>query len=224
VLVRGARVRKVVVGPTADADRAVDFARYALRQAGRGRPAPLSDAGRRLQDVLLGDVAERLPGAPAVVLSPTSLRDGTATVQRTLAALDGAALAHVAAHGRFRDDSPLFSSLDLDDGPLTVHDLELLATPPHRVVLSACESGVMAPVGPGELLGLVSALLAVGTAGVAASVVAVNDEATAELMVELHAGLEAGEDLAAALLRVRRAAAGDPLHEATAASFLALGV
>ena len=49
-----------------------------------------------------------------------------ATVEAALHALDGARLAHVAAHGRFRADSPLFSSLELADGPLTVHDLERL--------------------------------------------------------------------------------------------------
>jgi CHAT domain-containing protein len=168
-------------------------------------------------------------GAEVAVVAPrhpdaTVLRDGAATVENTLDALDGAGLAHIAAHGHFREDSPLFSSLHLDDGPLTVHDLELLASPPHRVVLSACESGVTAAIGAGELLGLVTALLSAGTAGVMASVVAVNDEATSDLMVDVHAGLEAGEDLAGALQRARTAARGDPVREATAASFLALGV
>ncbi|HEX9032504.1 MAG TPA: hypothetical protein VF834_11710, partial [Streptosporangiaceae bacterium] len=54
----------------------------------------------------------------------TVLGSGTATASRVLQALDGADLAHIAAHGTFRADSPLFSSLHLDDGPLTVHDLE----------------------------------------------------------------------------------------------------
>ena len=56
----------------------------------------------------------------------------------------------------------MFSSLDLDDGPLTVHDLERLDRAPHRIVLSACESGVVAPIGAGEMLGLVSAMLVDG--------------------------------------------------------------
>lgn len=154
----------------------------------------------------------------------TVLRDGSATVEKSLLTLDGALVAHIAAHGHFRVDSPLFSALDLDDGPLTVHDLERLDRPPHRVILSACESGVLAPVGAGELLGLVAALLSLGTAGVAASVVPVNDRASGEVMVDLHAGLDRGDDLAGALLRTRAAAYGDPVREATAASFLALGV
>ena len=41
----------------------------------------------------------------------------------------------------------MFSSLELDDGPLTVHDFERLKKAPYRLVLSACDSGVMVPVG-----------------------------------------------------------------------------
>jgi CHAT domain-containing protein len=152
------------------------------------------------------------------------LRHGTATVERTLQALDGAAVAHVAAHGNFREDSPMFSALDLDDGPLTVHDLERLATAPHRMVLSACESGVMAPIGAGELLGLVAAMLSMGSAGVVSTVAKVNDHATADLMVHVHDALDTGAGLGEVLLRTRRAARGDPVHEATAAAFSAMGV
>ncbi len=154
----------------------------------------------------------------------TVLRGADATVAATLAALDGARLAHVATHGLFRPDSPMFSSLLLHDGPLTVHDLELLHRAPYRFVLSACDSGVMVPVGADELLGLAAALLAMGTAGVVSSVAKVNDAATAELMVELHHALAGGGGLSEALLDVRRAARGDPVAEATAAAFVGLGV
>ena len=146
-----------------------------------------------------------------------------ATVAASLAALDGAALAHVAAHGHFREDSPLFSSLTLADGPLLVHDLQRLRRPPHRVVLSACESGVMQPVGDQELLGLAAALLSMGTAGVVSSLAEVDDAATVEVMVALHASLRAGGGLGDALLAARRVAAGDPVLTATAASFTVLG-
>ena len=153
------------------------------------------------------------------------LLDGQdATLAAVLDALDGADLAHLATHGRFRADSPLFSALDLADGPLTVHDLERLRTAPYRVVLSACESGVLAPVGAQELLGLAAALFSIGTAGLVSSVGEVNDAATADLMVGLHDGLAAGKDPAAALLDVRRAVADDPVAAGTAAAFVALGV
>ncbi len=151
------------------------------------------------------------------------LRDGTATVERCLAALDGAAVAHIAAHGRFRADSPMFSSLELDDGPVTVHDLERLDQAPHRLVLSACESGVVAPIGAGEMLGLASAMLSMGTTGIVSSVAPVNDAATAVLMLDVHRALDDGDDLGTVLLRARRLASGDRVREATAAAFLAMG-
>ena len=156
-----------------------------------------------------------------------TLLDGAdATVERAMAGLDGATLAHVAAHGRFRPDSPLFSSLEMADGPLTVHDLERLKVAPYRLILSACESGVLAPVGADELLGLASALFSIGTAGLVCSIAEVNDDATAALMLDLHDHLTRNAEggLAEALLAARLAAKGDPTREATAAAFLALGV
>ncbi|CUR59955.1 putative Tetratricopeptide TPR_4 [metagenome] len=164
---------------------------------------------------------------PAVAAQDPSAEvlDGDgATVEASLAALDGAALAHVAAHGHFREDSPLFSSLVLADGPLLVHDLQRLQRPPHRVVLSACESGEMAPVGAQELLGLSAALLSMGTAGIVSSLGEVDDAATVEVMVALHAALREGRGLGEAMLAARRAAADDQVLAATAASFTVLGI
>jgi CHAT domain len=151
------------------------------------------------------------------------LADGTATARRVLEALDGAPLAHIAAHGTFRADSPLFSSLLMDDGPLTVHDLEGLRSAPYRLILSSCDSGMLATAGANELLGLTSSLVPLGTAGIAASVVPVNDQATVGLMIELHRGLQRGATLGQALCQARAAVHGDPVQAATAWSFVALG-
>jgi CHAT domain-containing protein len=118
----------------------------------------------------------------------------------------------------------MFSSLELDDGPLTVHDLERLKQAPHRLMISACDSGVMVPVGANELLGLASALLSLGTAGIVSSIAEVNDEATVELMLDLHRGLATGVGLAEVLFLARERAQGELVREATAAAFVALGV
>ena len=146
-----------------------------------------------------------------------------ATVDRTLDVLEGAHLAHLAAHGDFRGDAPLFSSLMLADGPLMVHDLDRLKRPPRSVVLSACDSGGVHPIGADEALGLVSSLLAMGTRSVVASVNPVNDVATATVMTHVHAAVAAGCSLAEGLRAARRAVGGDPLLAATAASFTVWG-
>lgn len=195
-----------------------------LRARATARPAPA-----RRRTVLVSGPGLATGGAEVPLLAAshpdaTLLAGKDATLEQVMHQLDGADLVHLAAHGNFRADSPLFSALDLADGPLTVHDLERVRRAPYRVVLSACESGVLAPVGAEELLGLAAALFSLGTAGLVSSVAEVNDTATADLMVELHAALADGADPATALHRVRRQTAGDPVAAGTAAAFLALGV
>jgi tetratricopeptide (TPR) repeat protein len=161
----------------------------------------------------------------------TVLGGGTATTARVLEAIDGAGLAHIAAHGVFRADSPLFCSLRLDDGPMTVHDVGRLRRAPFRLILPSCESARLAPAGADELLGLASALLPLGTAGIVASVAQVSDRAAAPLMLALHRRLRAAGPgpgaLAAALRDARsdacRATADDPVVTAAGWSFIALG-
>ncbi len=150
------------------------------------------------------------------------LADGQATTERVLAAMDGASLVHVAAHGTFRSDSPLLSALELDDGPLTVYDLERLGRAPHRVVLSSCNSAVGAPSGADELLGVVSALMSLGSVGIIASVVPVDDPSTVPFMLALHRHLH-DLPLGQALVQARRAVADDRAASIAADSFIALG-
>ena len=167
-------------------------------------------------------------GAEVPLIAPlyddvTVLDDAAATADKVLSALDGAWLAHIAAHGTFRADSPLFSSLRMHDGPLTVYDFERLNRAPYRLVLSSCEGGVLAPAGANELLGLVSSLLPLGTAGIIASIMPLNDEAVVPLMVELHRHLRAGKSLAESIQHVRHELTDDPVQHATAMSLVSLG-
>ncbi|MFF1546805.1 CHAT domain-containing protein [Streptomyces sp. NPDC058291] len=154
---------------------------------------------------------------------PVVLEQEDAHVPRVLAELDGAALAHIAAHGAFRADSPMFSSLRMADGPLIVHDFERLARSPYRIILSSCDTARLASVGADELLGLVTALLPLGTAGVVASSAPVNDAAVVPLMLALHKGVSAGLSLAEALRDARAALPGDAVHQATGWAFTAFG-
>jgi CHAT domain-containing protein len=134
------------------------------------------------------------------------LRGSAGTVDAILAGLDGAALAQLACHGRFRADQPQFSRLALADGPLIVHDLSRLARAPRVLVLSACEAARCASVPGDELLGLAAALLALGTRTLIAPVTSVPDRATVALMTALHRRLLAGEAPAAALAAASAAA------------------
>ncbi|MEV5718101.1 CHAT domain-containing protein [Amycolatopsis mediterranei] len=157
-------------------------------------------------------LARRYPGA-------RRFTGRTARVEPVLAALDGAALGHLAAHGTFRTDNPLFSSLRLADGPLTVYDLERLAHPPRQVVLSGCDSGRSAIHAGDELLGLASALLALGTTSLVATVLPIPDDAGRALMVRHHRHLASGLTPAAALARAQSDLPDSP----AAASYVCYG-
>jgi CHAT domain-containing protein len=146
------------------------------------------------------------------------LADGDATAAALLGAFADSDVLHIAAHGRLRTDNPLFSSLELKDGPVTAYDLEQLASLPSTVVLSCCHAGSSHTVAPGESLGLASTLLRLGVRTVVASVTEVDDRASAPLMGILHRSIASGKDAASALAQLQRD------RDPTALAFVAYGV
>jgi predicted negative regulator of RcsB-dependent stress response len=168
------------------------------------------------------DHAEREVEALAVVhKGPTVLARSDASADRALEAIGKSDLAHVACHGAYRADNPLFSTLRLDDGPLNAFDLERLPAIPRTVVLSACNVAMGAPAGGGALLGLASAVMTFGARSVIAPLTPVSDERVVAAMVQLHRGILDGLDAPTALGRVALDDEGrlDP----TAAAFVVIG-
>jgi tetratricopeptide (TPR) repeat protein len=206
------------------ADRAVTVAPSALAWLHARGIEPPSD---RTVAVVVG------PGLKGAEAEAVALADryahadilaaGMATVEKVLVSLEGRWLAHIAAHGTFRPDNPLFSSLLMEDGPLTVHDLQRLGRAPYRLVLSCCDSGVTASAGADELLGLIAALGQLGTAGVLAPVVPVNDAATVQFSIALHERLATGATASQALRDARLSSGDDPCSYATARAYVAFG-
>ncbi|MGI8551582.1 MAG: CHAT domain-containing protein, partial [Dehalococcoidia bacterium] len=110
-----------------------------------------------------------------------------------------AGVIHLAAHGRFRADAPLFSSIELAGGPLTVADIFSLQLGSALVTLSGCETGRAVIGGGDELAGLVRAFLYAGAAGLLVSQWRVEDASTAALMVRFYLELRQGAGFAQAL-------------------------
>ncbi|WP_245623134.1 CHAT domain-containing protein [Spirillospora albida] len=142
--------------------------------------------------------ADREIAALRALYPAARVLDGAAARAETVRdALDGASVAHIAAHGEFHRGNALFSRLHLADGPLMVHDLEAVTRPPELIVLSACDTG-RADEGD-ALLGMAGVLLSLGTATVIASVTPVRDAATPAFMTAFHTALRRGESPARAL-------------------------
>jgi len=164
---------------------------------------PLLVAGPDLEHAAreVTEIAKSYPGC-------RPLLPDTATVGAALRALDGAPLAHLAAHGHHDQENFLFSRIDLADGPLMAYDIQQLTAAPRHVVLSSCDVG-RTVVRPGEeILGFTAALLYIGTASVTSSVTRVGDDAAVGIMTAYHRLLTAGTRPAEALAR---ATATEPL-------------
>jgi CHAT domain-containing protein len=106
---------------------------------------------------------------------------------------------HLAAHGDFRPDNPLFSGLSLSGGWLTTLDIFGLRLDASLVTLSACQTGRNVVGGGDELLGLMRAFLCAGAASLVLSLWAVEDQSTAQLMVAFYRRLAEGWNKEAAL-------------------------
>ncbi len=130
---------------------------------------------------------------------------------------------HLACHGSFRPDSPLFSALLLADGWLTVHDTYGMDLDCHLVVLSACETGLSA-VAPGdELIGLARGFFSAGVPSLLVSLWTVHDETAAWLMERFYKRLHMGDGPAAALRHAQRELLADHPHPFFWSPFVLLG-
>ena len=106
---------------------------------------------------------------------------------------------HIATHGYFRQDNPMFSSIRLGGSHLSLYDLYHLRLPAELVVLSGCATGLNVVTPGDELMGLVRGLLQAGAQSLVLSLWDVHDESTREFMIGFYTRLQAGFPKAAAI-------------------------
>jgi CHAT domain-containing protein/tetratricopeptide (TPR) repeat protein len=172
-----------------------------------------------------------LPGAYAETeliarlhVNSETLIGESARVGPVLDKLERSDIVHIAAHGVLRRDNPLFSAVELADGPLTGYDLESMAHVPSCVVLSACSSGAGHATVADETLGLAWILLGRGARHVVAPLLPVPDASTTPLMVALHAALRDGCGAPEALSAAAAGVSPDDVRGVAVASvFVAYG-
>ena len=189
-LVPGIRGRIVTVAPSATF--------WAQRSSSAGRPdgervvalagPGLSRAVSEVRDV------ERAWGVAAA-----TGRNAVANGQQLRDALSDSTIVHVAAHGIHQDESPLFSSVVMGDGPVFAHEFQRTGIGAQHVVLSSCEVGRTHVRAGDEALGLTASLLATGVRSVVAAVGPVGDADAHTVMAAYHRVLAQGLDAAEAL-------------------------
>ena len=156
--------------------------------------------------LVLGVADWRTPSIPDEVRSVASLLPDTevyldeAASRRVLAERGPASrLLHIASHGDFREDEPVFSSIRLGDGYLTIYDLQQMHLPLELATISGCGTGLSAVIGGDELLGLVRGFLRAGARSLLLSLWDLHDRTTAEFMKGFYSRYTAGVDKAAAV-------------------------
>ncbi len=145
-------------------------------------------------------VAASLPGAKLLLgeqANAEALRRG-----------HGSRFVHIATHGHFRRDNPMFSAIQLGTSRLSLFDLYDLRLAAELVVLSGCGTGLGAVLGGEELVGLTRGLLYAGAQSALVSLWDVHDASTAAFMRRFYRHLTAGfgraQALRQAMLDLRR--------------------
>jgi CHAT domain-containing protein len=147
----------------------------------------------------------RLPYAVEEASTIGELWDGqlaleeAATLTRFVTAAPEQRILHLATHGDFRPDNPVFSGLALADGWLTTLDIFNQRLQASLVTLSACQTGRSVVAGGDELLGLMRAFLGAGAASLVATLWAVEDSSTAQIMEHFYRNLAQGHTKGQAL-------------------------
>jgi tetratricopeptide (TPR) repeat protein len=106
---------------------------------------------------------------------------------------------HIATHGYFRQDNPMFSSIRLGNSLLSLFDLYQLQLNAELVTLSGCGTGMNVVIGGDELIGLVRGLLYAGAQTLMVSLWEVHDESTAEFMGDFYRSYSTSANKANAL-------------------------
>jgi CHAT domain-containing protein/tetratricopeptide (TPR) repeat protein len=91
-------------------------------------------------------------------------------------------LLHIATHGVYRQDNPMFSGIRLGDGYLNLYDLYQMRLNAKLVTLSGCATGMNFVAAGDELLGLQRGLFCAGATTLLLSLWDVHDQSTSQLM------------------------------------------
>jgi CHAT domain-containing protein len=165
-------------------------------------------ASTNASSLVFGIADERAPQileearSVAAILPQSSLRLGS---EATSSALRNegphSGLLHIATHGVYRQDNPMFSGIRLGDGYLNLFDLYQMRLNANLVALSGCATGMNFVAAGDELVGLQRGLFCAGASTLLLSLWDVHDQSTAELMKLFYGEYLRTGEMAGALQR-----------------------
>ncbi|HLF83319.1 MAG TPA: CHAT domain-containing protein, partial [Blastocatellia bacterium] len=194
------------------------------RSKNQGRPAgPGMLVALGLPEAGTPSIGDEIQNLGALFPNSVILTEDQATRENLFEAAPRARFLHLASHGYFRRDNPMFSFLKLADANLHFYSLLDLQLNAEMVTLSACHTGVNKVFPGDELHGLVRGFLYAGAPSVVASLWAVSDRSTADFMREMYSQIRAGATKRAALRRAQLAVKDAYGHPYYWAPFVLMG-
>lgn len=130
---------------------------------------------------------------------------------------------HIATHGYFRRDSPMFSGIRLGDSYLSLYDLYQMKLPAELVTLSGCSTGLSVVSAGDELLGLARGLIYAGAQTSLLTLWDVQDGSTTQLMKYFYSRLESAQNKAEALQKAMQLLKVEHPHPYYWAPFVLVG-
>ncbi len=187
-------------------------------------------ASEKCASLILGIPDERAPQILTEVESIAALlphpelfvgKQATAKVLREKGQEIG--LLHIATHGMYRQDNPMFSGIRLGDGYLNLYDLYQMRLGANLVTLSGCATGMNLVAAGDELLGLQRGLFCAGATSLLLSLWDVHDRSTAMLMQEFYKNYIQTKDMARSLQAAMRDLRSENPHPYFWAPFVVVG-
>ena len=145
------------------------------------------------------EILSEVKSVAALLPHPQLFLGGEATVDVLRQRGAESSLLHVATHGSYRQDNPMFSCIRMGDGYLNLYDLYQMRLPSKLVTLSGCATGMNFVSVGDELLGLQRGLFCAGATSLLLSLWDVHDRSTAKLMEAFYKNYMMSHHLPAAL-------------------------
>jgi tetratricopeptide (TPR) repeat protein len=161
-------------------------------------------------------VVESLPGAKLLLGADASLENFQKYAPQSQ-------VLHLAAHGVFRRDNPIFSALQLSDSWLSMLDLHRTQLNADLLTLSACNTGSSVVAGGDELLGLLRGFLEAGARSLLVTLWDIDDASTHEFMRHFYRHVSSGSSLASAVQIAMREIRANYPHPYFWSPFLLVG-
>ncbi|HEU4391026.1 MAG TPA: CHAT domain-containing protein, partial [Blastocatellia bacterium] len=176
-----------------------------------------------ISDPKTPNIREEISALAAMFPDTTQIRDDEATRENLFRLASGARFLHIATHGHFQRDNPMFSFLELADCRLDFYSLFDLKLKAELVTLSGCQTGINAVLPGDELHGLMRGFLYAGAPSLVTSLWSVNDRSTSETMVRMYRNIQTGDSKRSALRKAQLSIREENSHPYYWAPFVLIG-